>query len=365
MTTPNFECGIRTRNYTYTFPELNGLSLFLITADGADSPSFNSSFHVTDYAEVPSFLAIPVYSSDPRGLDSWDSTCQMISFIRLSSQYPGFGNVLAADVCALSFCAQKRNVSVSLNQFSSNILQTLYGTISIPKSNSTEFGYGELLSFVGDDFNMTFPSLPIKHYYKRSQPRDESLGKNTATISTWQDGLQYMVKYFGGNVTQPLINASTGFPLGETEPVNWRYFSSASSDIISAFNASSNISMTMDNIATALTNYVRDSSNIKVVGQADQVQIYVHVVWPWIILPAFLVIAGTVFLMLVMLETKRRRACIWKTSELSLLFHGLKDLDQELHALDRLSEMEHAASKIRVKMARTSDGGWILHGEKD
>lgn len=140
---------------------------------------------------------------------------------------------------------------------------------------------------------------------------------------------------------------------------------SKQSNIVAAFNASSNISMTMNNIATALKNHIRDSSNITVIGQVGQTQIFVHVVWPWIILPALLVISGIFFLILVMLKTKKHKACIWKTSELSLLFLGLKNIDHELHAFRKLSEMEQAASEIRIKMTETSNDGWILLGEKE
>ena len=77
----------------------------------------------------------------------------------------------------------------------------------------------------------------------------------------------------------------------------------------------------MDNIATTMTSYFRDSSNATVTGQAGQSEFYVHVNWPWVIFPVFLVIAATIFLMLVMVETKRLGARVWKTSELALFFH--------------------------------------------
>ena len=351
-------CKLTTRNYTYTFPELDGLSFA--------EPFFESSFDITGSQQVPSFYVIPLELSNS---SAWNDKI-WISFVRLSTEFPGFGAVLAADVCTLSYCAQKRNVSVSLNQLSSTILQTAYGTVIVLESNSEEFIYFPQLSFIGDDFNMTFPSSPTKLYSNGSQSNGDGLDEIIEPLLTWETSLTDLSSELDGSLGQPLINASTGTPVlpegsmivpgmynaGETDFVT--------SNFIAAFNASSNISMTMDNIATALTNYVRDSSSITVVGQAGQVQIYVQVIWPWIILPAFLVVAGTGFLMLAMLETKRRGACIWKTSELSLLFHGLKDLDQELHALHPLSEMEHAASEIRVKMVKTSGGGWILHREK-
>ena len=40
-----------------------------------------------------------------------------------------------------------------------------------------------------------------------------------------------------------------------------------------------------------------------------------------------------------------------------------QESDQELNALHRSSEMEHVASRVRVKMAKTSGGGLILRRE--
>lgn len=138
----------------------------------------------------------------------------------------------------------------------------------------------------------------------------------------------------------------------------------ATSNIIGAFYASFNISMTMDNIATAMTNYFRDLSNVTVASRTGQTEFYVDMSWPWMILPAFLVIAGTAFLMLAIFESKKRGGRIWKTSELALLFHGLEKSDQELNALHRSSDMEHVASGTIVKMVKTSAGGWILRQEE-
>ena len=192
---------------------------------------------------------------------------------------------------------------------------------------------GDRLSFTGDNIDMKYPSLA--HY----DPGD---------IDDWEYFLdKYVINPFTGNLTN--------WSFEETE---------ATSNIIGGFNASSNISMTMDNIATALTNWLRDSSNVTVAGQAGHVEFYVHVSWPWITLPAFLVIAGTIFLILAMYETERLGASIWKTSELALLFHGLEESDHELNNLLRSSEMEHTASSTKVKVAKTSSGRWMLRRER-
>ena len=335
--------GTTTRHYNYELPEFNGQPLVTISVDNWPSGTMGSfSIDIVEkkYQLVPAFLGIPVEPTTSGNFNFTDGTSvqsnALITLIRISTQPTDLGAVLAADLCALSFCAQKRNVSVSLNQPSSMILQTVYGTEVDHHLNSSEAVKSpRWLSFSGDDLNMTFPS-----------PENESNDSNRL-VEYWYINLANFRLSLTGNLTE----AFDPFGLVMTE---------ATSYVLGAFNASSNISMAMDNIATALTNHFRDTSNVTVTGQAGQVESYLDVSWRWITLPAFLVIAGTMFLLLTIFKSKRREARIWKTSELALLFHGFEKPDQELNDLHRTSEMEDMASQIRVKMAKTSGGGWIL-----
>ena len=225
-----------------------------------------------------------------------------------------------------------------LNQLSSVILETAHGTKNVQSkpirdNYGTEEDLSAGLSFTGADFNLSFSEL--------------GFGNDPGA---WLINLRDLINAFEGNLTGTADSGAVP---------------KATSNFIGAFNASSNISMTMDNIATAMTNYFRDSSQVTVTGQVGQTESYFHVNWLWIILPAFLVLTGIIFLLLAMFETKRLGACVWKTSELALLFHGLEKSHQELKAPHRSSEMEVMASKIGVKMAITSDGTRILRQEKN
>ena len=297
----------------------------------------------------PSFLVLPLEWQAEIPFNFTDGTSifggALITFVRLDTHAPGIGDVLTADVCALSLCAQKRNVSVSSNQLSSIILQTVWGKLVQLESDSENFYYPDAMSFVGDDFNITFPSVIPKYHN----------GEGEQILGSLFSFLETMLRTFQDEIS---LDTSGVFPgMGWEPDIRFK--------IISAFNASSNISMTMGNIATALTNSVRDSSNLTIVGQVGQVQVFVNVTWAWLVLPAFTVIAGIFFLTLAMYETKRQKACVWRTSEIALLFHGRKIFDDELHALRQVSEMEQMASKIRVKMAKTSSGEWLLQRETE
>ena len=338
-------CSIPQRSYIYRLPELNGQILRTSTYGGNASDFPRSFSMITETTRIPAFFVISLFGdwyANTMVFNFTDGTSvpipAVVALIRTSlHDDDNSGGVIAADVCALSFCAQKRNVSVSLSQPSFTVLQDVYGTPhTLPHSDTADTGW---LSFTGDSLNLTY--------------RPEATGTNLVDpLFTWQESLWVLVQSLAGNMTAP----------------NQTFWGSDGSYTVSditigAFNASSNISMTMDNIATALTNYFRDSSNVTVAGKVGKSESYILENWPWITLPALLVIAGTTFLLLAMFQTNRRGARVWKTSELALLFHGLEKSDQDLSALHQSSEMEHVAVGIRVKMAKTLSGGWILRRE--
>lgn len=95
--------------------------------------------------------------------------------------------------------------------------------------------------------------------------------------------------------------------------------------MVYAFNASNNVSTTMRNIATAMANCIRDTSNITISGQASVSETYIHIIRPWITLPAFPVAAGTVLLIITMIETTVRGTRVWRTAELAFLFYPITD----------------------------------------
>lgn len=340
------------RIYTYKLPEVNGQVLELIgDYMQPDQRSFSTRYQVWTNSPGPFTSAGPGLfiiqlgwnANTPFNFTDGSSipTISLLIFIRVSKQISNPGGVLAADLCALSFCAQKRNVSVSLNQLSSTVVQTGYGIITYPnpenKDEVTEIDLGERFTYTVKDSSHTTAEM-----------------QNEENVNTLIANLRGLLSTFEGNLTE------TDY---ERDP-SVRY------GFITAFNASSNIPMTMNNIAIAMTNYFRDSSNVTVTGQSGQTEIFVHVNWPWITLPAFLVFAGTVFLLLAMFETTRLGASIWKTSELALFFHGgLQESSSygDLNAVlpNRASEMENVAAGVKVMMTKTQESGkWVLRREK-
>lgn len=214
------ECWIPETNYTYELRNLNG-PIFQITEGDWELNIYDNSFFINIFNNtLPSMLAVPLNQRPSNPFKFSDGTsitnAGLISFIRPSKEgvlRPE--DVLTADICALSFCAQKRNVSVSLNQVSSSILQTVFG---IPTYGV--HWYPDMLSFEGGDINMTHPS---------QGPTAENTRTDVSSLCLWLNYLNLLMDGFGGHL----------MPLHDTPN---------SYNIIGAFNAPSNISMTMEKI---------------------------------------------------------------------------------------------------------------------
>lgn len=70
---------------------------------------------------------------------------------------------------------------------------------------------------------------------------------------------------------------------------------------------------------------------------------YVRVRWIWLTLTAVLIISSAAFLALAMLETRYKKAEVWKDSSLALIFHGLEQKRESTGVVNKLSDMEDVA----------------------
>jgi hypothetical protein len=95
-------------------------------------------------------------------------------------------------------------------------------------------------------------------------------------------------------------------------------------------------------------------------GTATRYELYVNVRWPWIILPAALQILALVFLILVILNTRRHGIGAYKDGVLATLFHGIdEDRRRLMEPLNEVDDMEELAEEINVQLANGATG-WRL-----
>ena len=323
--------GQKNVTFTYSIPRP------LLAGYGTDADSSNpnaanlttSTFTVsendsqeTGLSGVPRFLAWALPSEGPADTNRTPSGFGLYAFIWTSTFLSSPGTVLSADLCSMSFCLQNRTVSISSGKLKSSVLDTIYADRNL----STRSGFN--VSYV-------FPD------------KTDSLTLNLgpATEPALEVALDTLLT---GSVTETTYS--------QPQNVN----STSSSTLIAGFDASHNVSLAMANLAAVMTNYIRDASNHTVSGQLGITETYVHVLWPWIILPALLIVAGVLFLITGIVLTKRRGVDVWKDSELALLFHGLNEGNERYAGLRKISEMDHVASRMKVRMMSTRSNGRTL-----
>lgn len=141
-----------------------------------------------------------------------------------------------------------------------------------------------------------------------------------------------------------------------------------SSDIVQALYDTSNLTRRIHNLATSMTNNIREQDD-HVSGPAHGIawtdETYVHVRWGWFTFPAALMLISALFLVAIILETSYRDILVWKSSNLALLFHGrgLNLSSPSDQPVSRLSAITSRARKIRAELLETPDGGWKLTEE--
>jgi hypothetical protein len=109
---------------------------------------------------------------------------------------------------------------------------------------------------------------------------------------------------------------------------------------------------TINKLADSLTNMIRTSADsYTVAGQAFRNETFIRIQWPWISLPVLVVTSSNGLLLVMMVQTWRKRAPVWKSSILALLFHGIdvNTVDLGNLATRSLSEMELVAERSSVR----------------
>lgn len=141
--------------------------------------------------------------------------------------------------------------------------------------------------------------------------------------------------------------------------------SAFSSDVIHALYDTTDYSHRIGNLATSMTNNIRqqnDSGSGPFKGQAFKTETYVRVRWAWFSYPAIVILFSLLYLLGTILETTYRDVAIWKSSNMAMLFHGqaLGLDDPDYVPVTTLSEMSELYKDIKVNLVQTDDDGWKL-----
>ncbi|KAJ5552318.1 hypothetical protein N7494_001696 [Penicillium frequentans] len=232
--------------------------------------------------------------------------------------------------CVLSLCSRTYNVSVSSGQSSIRVEKEDFGNFYFKPLNGTTCWKPSSSPYM----NSTSEYALVDYSYRVDTDNFAFCG---AHASVYQDALP-----FPGEKAWTFSDTIPYWILETTENIT-------SSEIKKVFE--SGLETTLSNIAAAVSKYARDMSGIIVSGQVTTSESYVSVHWPWLILPALLLLLGVVLLVSTGTLNRCRKTSLWKSSVLPLIYHGLeKDSFDGENGYESMSKMESSASETRVKL---------------
>ncbi|KAI1347080.1 hypothetical protein F5Y01DRAFT_330180 [Xylaria sp. FL0043] len=127
------------------------------------------------------------------------------------------------------------------------------------------------------------------------------------------------------------------------------------------------ISTGIDNIATAMTNALREIGNNSHggVGRANgtvlRATVCTEINWPWFSFPAAIILATLYILIRTLIDSVHDQspARTWKSSVLPLLYYGLEKEDQK-RELETENDLSRDAKRTKVCLRRDRQGDWGL-----
>lgn len=137
------------------------------------------------------------------------------------------------------------------------------------------------------------------------------------------------------------------------------YFKTSNQDAVArALWLQTNMSQTFANIATSMTNKIREGHNSTLVyGTAFREETYIHVAWAWLVLPAVVVLMGVVLLAASMVLSRGDKEGLWKNSILATLSTRMTGSQNEALKVGKWSQMSDQAKTMRGQLKRDGQGG--------
>lgn len=133
------------------------------------------------------------------------------------------------------------------------------------------------------------------------------------------------------------------------------------------FGDGQDVASTLTNISNSVTNAIMRSDNgALALGIIWHQEPIIKIQWVWLTLPLVVVVSSAILLVSMILASRRYNAPRWKSSPLPILFHGVRNWDDEEEhdlvegRLEKLNEMEDRAKTKRVRIFTSLKGGrWL------
>lgn len=121
--------------------------------------------------------------------------------------------------------------------------------------------------------------------------------------------------------------------------------------ILQLLAQSLDVNNTMKAVADAITEVIRISPNsTSAIGSAFVQTTFIHVQWGWLALPISLMLMTVVLLAIVIVQSHVKKAVVWKSSSLAMLFHRTEGWDIPPGSVSDRHELEEMARQMRGQL---------------
>ena len=126
-------------------------------------------------------------------------------------------------------------------------------------------------------------------------------------------------------------------------------------------NHEGNLSLTLADITTAMTNRIRLTKGYENIdGNSTSVHTVIKVTWYWLIYMVAMVLFSLAFFVAAMVFSSERSKAVWKSSSLAVLMHGLGGFDGTQLDYRSLTEMSKEAEKLWAQLKEDDEGNLKL-----
>lgn len=147
----------------------------------------------------------------------------------------------------------------------------------------------------------------------------------------------------------------------------WKRFTFSSESITALFGDGQSVTSTLANISDSITNAImRSDPDMAALGIVWHQEPTIEIQWGWLALPLVVVVSSATLLASMILASRQHNAPRWKSSPLPLLFHGIRNWDDEEEhdleegRLEKVSAMEDRAKTKRIRIFTSLKGGrWL------
>ncbi|KAJ5520474.1 hypothetical protein N7463_000927 [Penicillium fimorum] len=123
---------------------------------------------------------------------------------------------------------------------------------------------------------------------------------------------------------------------------------------LTTFLRKGSLSQLLDSMSTSVTDVLRANRLGKpILGKAFRIETFIHIRWPWIILPVIVTLGSIALLLGTAIESKRRKAVLWKCMALPLLSsHLYTTPENETASVRSVDRMTDKWKKMRAVMVQ-------------